>query len=382
MRGARRDAADQARGCSRRIRVLLVVNDLSRAGAEGQLVALALGLPKQRYQVTIGLLKQRNDYQDSLREGGIEAVPLRRRGFWDLGLDLRLLLLVRRLAPDILHSFLFLSNLHASLIGTLLRVPAVIVSQRSSNAHNLSPFWCRVARFSQRLADRLVVNSQAQRAEELEAGFPAERIVVVPNGVALREAPPNRVALDLPAGPLVLSIGRLEERKGQRYLVDAWARVHERCPSARLVLLGEGPTRRELEGQVRGLGLEPWVSFRGFQGSVAEFLDACTALAHPSLTEGMPNVVLEAMASGKPVVASRVGGIPELLVDGESGLLVAPRDPAALASALIRLVDEPELAATLGRNARRRAQERFSIEAMVEATEAVYRDLLLERHDS
>ncbi len=357
--------------------MLVVVNDLSRAGAEGQLVKLACGLPADRYRVQIALLKHRNDFESALEECGVKVAPLHRRGYWDLGLDLRLLRLVRESRPDVLHSFLFLSNLHGALVGRLTRVHAVIVSQRSSNTLNLSPFWCRLARLSQRLADRLIVNSEALRAEEIAAGFPPERIVVVPNGVARREARGrDRAALGLPAGPLLLSVGRLEERKGQRYLVEAWAAVRMRCPSARLVFLGEGPARPQLEQQARGLGLEGSLSFRGFQDRVADYLDLADALVHPSLTEGMPNVVLEAMAAGRPVVATRVGGIPELLADEESGLLVPPRDPAALAQAVIRLLQEPGLAAALGQSAERRARERFSVEAMVEATEAVYRSLL------
>jgi glycosyltransferase involved in cell wall biosynthesis len=360
-----------------RTRLLFVINDLSRAGAEGQLVALALSLDPARYQVRIALLKHENHFAAELAARGVPVAALRRRGYWDLGLDLRLLRLVRDFRPDVLHSFLFLANLHAALVGRLARVPAVVVSQRSSNSSNLSPFWRRVARRSQRLADRLILNSQALRAEEEAAGFPPERIVVVPNGVARRETTAlDRTALGLPAGPLVLSIGRLEERKGQGYLIEAWAAVHRREPSARLVLLGDGPTRPELERKARELGLQDCVRLGGFQARVAEYLDAGDALVHPSLTEGMPNVVLEAMAAGKPVVATRVGGIPELVADGESGLLVAPRDPAALADALIRLIREPGLAAELGRNARCRARERFSVGAMVEATEAVYRSLL------
>jgi glycosyltransferase involved in cell wall biosynthesis len=357
--------------------VLLLVNDLSRAGAEGQLVKLACGLPAERYRVEIALLKQRNDFEATLREHEIPVAALRRRGYWDVGLDLRLLRLVRARRPDVLHSFLFLSNLHGTLVGRWAGVPAIVASQRSSNTQNLSPFWCRVARLSQRLANRLIVNSQALRTEEIAAGFPPERIEVVPNGVERREKRcRDRDALGLPAGPLLLSVGRLEARKGQRYLIEAWATVQRRCPSARLVLLGEGPDRPQLERQVEGLGLHPSVSFRGFENRVADHLDVADTLVHPSLTEGMPNVVLEAMAAGRPVVATRVGGVPELVTDGESGLLVPPRDPAALAQALVRLLQEQALATTLGRNAERRARERFSVGAMVEATEAVYRDLL------
>jgi glycosyltransferase involved in cell wall biosynthesis len=357
-------------------RVSLLISDLARAGAETQLVELALGLDRRRWDVEIVLLKSRNDFAEPLARAGIPVLALGRRGPLDLGALRRLARHLHERRPDVLHASLFLANLHAVLATRRAAVPALVLSVRSCYETTLPPLWRRVARLSHRAADRLIANSRAALEEEARAGFPRERLVHVPNGLRLTAEPPlPRAALGLPEGPLVLALGQLDPVKGHRHLLAAWPEVQSRHPTARLALVGAGPLRAELEHSARGLG----VSFLGFRSPATAHLAACDLFVQPSLSEGLPNAVLEAMAQGRAVIGSRVGGIPELVEHDVTGLLVSAADPAALAAAIVELLGDPERRARLGAEGRRRVAQRYSVEAMVAATERVWLELLGER---
>jgi len=353
-------------------RVLFVINDLARAGAETQLVELALHLDCSRYETAIVLLKERNQFAAELRAQGIAVTALRRRGFWDVGVPYRLYRTVKAFRPDIVHGYLFLANLMAALVARPAGARTLVLSQRCSYEATLSPLVRLVARFSHARADRVIVNSQAAWEEEVAAGFSRDRLVFVPNGVRTEQAAADRTTLGLPAGPLVISVGTLDAVKGHRHLLQAWPAVRARVPDAHLALVGDGPERETLPRLADSLSIRDSVLFVGFRSPAAPYLAAADVVALPSLTEGMPNVVLEAMALGRPVVGTRVGGIPELIVDGETGLLVPARDEAALASAIAGLLADDERRKAMGVAARRRTVERFSVAAMAAATEAVY----------
>jgi glycosyltransferase involved in cell wall biosynthesis len=355
-----------------RTRVLFVINDLARAGAETQLVALALALPAARYDVRVVLLKRRNDFAEALASAGIPVVALDRKGPVDVSAVLRLAREVRRFRPHVLHSYLFPANLLAALVGRLARVPRVVVSQRSSYEATLRSPWRGLARLGHRLADRVIVNSRAALAEEIAAGCPPSLLVHVPNA-APPAGPEGPGASDgVPSPGFVLSLGQLDSRKGHRVMIAAWPAVRRAHPEARLLLVGDGPCRRDLEAQARALGVEASVTFAGFRTPAHPFVAASRLLVQPSLTEGMPNAVLEAMAAGRPVVASRTGGVPELVVPEETGLLVAPGDPDALAAAIVRVLSDPDAAARMGAAGAARARTLFSIEAVRRAIEDVY----------
>lgn len=360
----------------RKRRVLFVINDLSRAGAESQLVDLALALDPARYDVAIVLLKHRNQFAAELAERGIPVTALHRRGFWDVGLPFRLFRAIRDFRPDIVHGSLFLANLMAALAARAAGAPALVLSQRCSYEATLNPPSRRLARWSHRRADRVIVNSHAAWREEIAAGFPPDRMVVVPNGVRCSVERADRARLGLADGPLVVAVGTLDPVKGHRYLLDAWPRVRRHVPDAHLVLVGDGPLRDELPRQAASLGLGDSVRFAGFHSPASPFVAACDVFVLPSVTEGMPNALLEAMCLGRAVVATRVGGVPELVVEGESGLLTPPRDSAALAAAIGGLLADGPRRDALGQAAAVRARERFTIEAMTAATVAVYDQIL------
>lgn len=356
-----------------RRRIAFLVNDLARAGAETQLVALATGLSRDRYEVEIILVKERNDFSAELAAAAIPVTPLRRRGPGDVAVAYRLYRTLRRRPPDILHSYLFFSNLMACLVARRARVPVLIVSQRASYDRMLPPFWRRVARWCHRRADRVIVNAEATRAEELAAGGDPDRHVTIPNGVPVPCAlDVRRTDLGLPEGLLVVCLGQLSAFKGHDTLLHAWPHVLTRSPDARLALVGDGAFRRNLERQAARLGVAGSVSFLGHRHPAAPYLAAADLVVQPSTSEGMPNAVLEAMASGRAVVATRAGGTAEVVLDGETGRLVRPGDARALAAAIGDLLADPGQRSALGAAGRRRVETRFTTAAMVTATEAVY----------
>jgi glycosyltransferase involved in cell wall biosynthesis len=356
-----------------RTRVVFVINDLRRAGAETQLVRLATGLDPSRFERRVVILKTQNDFESELASAGVSFAALRRRSPWDMLVLWRLYRELAGVRPRIVHAFLPFAGLLTALAAGWARVPIVILSQRASYESTLSPVWRRVARWAHRRASHVIVNSEAARREEIAAGFPAERITYVPNGIDATLPPANdRAGLGLPTGPLAVCVAQFAREKGHADLIAAWPLVRESVPGAALVLVGDGPLRPEIEAQARRLAVHDSVLFLGFRHPASPYLAAADVVVLPSNSEGMPNAVLEAMALGRPVVATAVGGVPELIEHGVSGWLVPARAPAALAHAILVALRDRDLGQSLAAAARARVALHFSTQRAVSATQAIY----------
>ena len=208
-----------------------------------------------------------------------------------------------------------------------------------------------------------------------ELGLPARKIRVIPNAIpveAFQDAGRRAGAASQDRKPTVLTVARLDSQKGLSDLIRAAAQV----PEVRFLIAGEGPMRTLLESEIRAHGLEGRVELLGFRPDVAKLLWECDVFVLPSLFEGLPLSVLEAMAAGKPVIASRIGGTDEAVVHGETGLLVPPGDPAALAAAIRGLLADPATARAYGERGRDRVAREFSADRMVERVSAFYDELL------
>lgn len=355
-------------------RVVFVINDLRRAGAETQLVRLATGLDRSRYEPGVVILKTQNDFEAELTSADVPVARLGRRSPWDVLVVWRLFQHLAAARPRIVHSFLPFANLLTAITARWARVPVVILSQRASYEQTLTPFWRRVARWAHARASHVIVNSDAARREEIAAGCEPGHITCVPNGIDLPALPvaSNRARLGLPDGPLVVCVAQFAPEKGHADLIAAWPRVREAVPTATLVLVGDGALRREIEGLATRLGAGDSVLFLGFRHPAQPYLAAADVVVLPSRTEGMPNALLEAMALGRPIVATRVGGVPELIEDGVSGWLVSGRNPAGLAGGLAALLTDKAAVAHLSAACRARVRDRFTVASMVLATETVY----------
>ena len=278
-------------------------------------------------------------------------------------------------APDLLHTHMVHADVYGSLAAHALRTP-FISTRHNDDRYLLGPFR-HVDRAFMHGVRRIVAISDAVREFHIRAGLSPEKLVTIHYGLDDVPASPSEVtpdALGIPAdAPLVLAIGRLIEQKDHATLLEAFARVHGTHPDARLAILGWGPLEARTKALVHELGLDE-VAFILGRVEPRDWLARADVFAHTSRWEGFGIVLLEAMLSGLPVVATRVSAIPEIVVDGETGLLAPPGDAAAVASSLGQLLDDVELRQRLGASGLARARKEFSVQNMVEQTIRVYEE--------
>jgi glycosyltransferase involved in cell wall biosynthesis len=379
------------------IPVAYVIPRMSIGGAQTHLLQVLRLLDRRRFApVLCCLATDRNDsiqLLDRVRELDVPVLDARVRDTANSLARPHSILQMARVARElrrhhvrIVHSYLFHANWFGTLAARLARIPVTIVSKRSMDVYpRARDRWaCRLVN---RLADSVTAVAGAVRDHtHAVEGCPLEKIVVIPNGIDL-EAVPGPTLLDGRAPALgvgerdavVGTITRLVWKRGHEELLQAAALIQRAEPSAKLVVVGDGPLRRSLEDQAHRLGLNGGVRFLGAVPHAARLLPRFDVFVLSSVLEGMSNALLEAMAAGRPVVATRVGGNPELVVDGQTGLLVPPRDAQALADAVIALLRDRQLARRMGEAGRRRVGAEFTLAAMVERMERLYGDLLERR---
>ena len=351
--------------------ILLVGDSLHVGGTEGQFVELACGLDRSRWDVHVTCLRAAGPLRARLEAAGLEPWSSGPGSFKSPAMVTAVAALARRVrahAIDLVHCFDFYSNVLGVLAARVARVP-VIASQRELG--DLRTLVQRLAyRVAMRLADYTVVNSEAVAAR-IAPG--RSRVVVIPNGVdTARFAPapprPRRAGEPVTIGTLA----NLRPEKGLAHLLHAMCLVRAAHPAARLVVWGGGPLHDDLQHLAAGLGLGDGAELRGPTTTPEAALRALDVFVLPSLSEASSNVVLEAMATGLPVVATAVGGTPWLVDHEVSGVLVKPADASALAGAITRLVSEPARAARLGAFARAVVEARFSLGRMLARVQELY----------
>jgi len=364
----------------KRIRVLLTIPQLVFGGAERQLLELARRLDRVRFEPTVAVLKPGGPLEAEAREAGVTVEAMMRRSRFDLSPVLKIAAWARRGRPAVIHSFLFLDGFYARLGGALAGAPRV-ASLRGEDYRRGSPHDY-ADRALQGLATRLVANSAWMRDQARARGLNRAPIAVIPNGVdtARFERLPSRAAArqawGLPADAFVVGyIGRFSPEKDPAAFARVARLVAAQEPGARFLMAGDGPERASVEQAVREAGLADRFVFAGWVADSARVLAALDALALTSVTESAPNVVLEAMASGTPVVSTAVGGALEMVDHGAAGLLARPGDAEALAAAVLRLRRDPALADELRRAGRARVHAGYSMEAMTSRYEALYEEL-------
>ena len=374
---------------SERLKLLLVESGTSVGGTERVVWELATRLPAERWDVRVWLSPA----------GGVDefAAALAARGLpvarvaevdsrWDWAGMVRTWRRLGRERPDLLHVHHVwpAADRYLAALAAAAGVPRLVVTEHIEG-HSHSEAQVRLKIRELERADAVTAVSAAV-ADSLvrDYGVDRARLRVVPNGaeppdeVAERPAV-RRLREELGAGvlrPLWVCAGRLEEQKGQDVLLDALAEVRRRGLEFVAVLAGEGRQRAALEERARALGLEANVRFAGQVDDVGPLLAAADAVAMPSRWEGLPLVLLEALARGRPVVASAVGGVPEAVSDGEHARLVPPGDALALAGALEEFHRHPDAALRMGWRGAMRVRERYTWERVVETFEAVYDEAL------
>lgn len=357
-----------------RLRVLYVVGNFVAGGAERHLLEMWRRIDRTRFEVEIACIRAEGMFLPEVRRLGLPVrdLGIGRRLYGPGGLRglLRLVHHVLRFRPHVMHGYLFGPNLLAALAGRIAGVPVVVVAKRNVDAFE-SPRQIAVQRLAARLATHVTAVSEAVAETVVDLGVPRGRITVIPNGVdADRFGEPSYAAGN--GAAVIGSVGCLAPRKDYATLLEALALLDRRGLEWRADLVGDGPERERLEGRARSLGLEHRVRFLGERDDVEALLPTFDVFVLSSREEGIPNALLEAMAAGRPAVATAVGGTPEVMQADAQGWLVPPARPEALAAALEEAIRDRAEAERRGRAARRRVLEEMDIGAMVRRHEAFY----------
>jgi glycosyltransferase involved in cell wall biosynthesis len=378
----RRDAGATA------ARLLHLVSTFQTKTDTKWLVQLARHLDRSAFELHAACFYDDGPVRGQLESLGVRTYNLSLPCEWDLRAVWRVRQLIRSLRADLVHTHLLRADLYGGAAARWAGVPAV------STVYAIGAFARARRRLSDPLLDaasaalptHVIAVSEAVRRDCIERlRMNPRRVTVIHTGIE----PPARiepgeaehcraewnVSVD---APLVLTLARLSYEKGVDTLIDAATILHEGRPQARFVVLGDGPDRSELQRRIDERRATSVVMLAGFRQDVWPALAASDIVCLPSKSEGMPNVLLEAMAMGRPVVATAVGGIPEAVIDGQTGLLVAPADPRGLADALRRLIDDRELARRLGEAGRATVERRFLAHDVAACYGELYRTLLVD----
>ncbi|MCH2589756.1 MAG: glycosyltransferase [Planctomycetales bacterium] len=359
------------------IRVACCITELEAGGAERMFVELVCRLDRNQWQPTvISLGGESEAFADRLRRADIEVRCLGVTRRWDVSAVGRLAGELKHLAPDVLQTWLFHANVAGCLAARRAGIEPVVTGIRVAEQRGRWRRW--VERFCTSRARRHVcVSRDVAEFSRIQGGLDAGKLVVIPNGVDL-----DRFAgvepMDLggwgiaPGVPVVAWIGRLDPQKDPLAAVEAFDTIANSESECRLVMAGDGPLRGRVESRIEGLGLGERVVVLGRISEVPSLMARSVALLLTSRWEGMPNVVLEAMAAARPVVTRPVHGIGDLVEDGQTGLVVPNDQTALLGEALLALLAKRDVAEAMGQRGRKVVAEQYSLETMVSRYEAVW----------
>ena len=369
-------------------RVFFLLDSFMIGGTQTQAVELARRLDPARYQVTVGCLRREGPLLSRLDGTGVRVVEFS----IGKGIDspsgirgvLKLARFLRRERIQIMHAHDLWSNLVGMVAAKIARVPVTITSQRDlSHDAWYGTYRRRVLRYLQSRSSIVLTNANAIRDGLIEKDrLPSEKVCVIYNGVDIdgfRNVIPNREWMfpESAGKKLVVLVGNMNsDVKGHAVLISAAVEAVKHHPEAQFLLVGDGPKRKDYEAQVESAGLAQHFWFLGQRSDVPQILAFCDIAVLPSLAEGLPNAVLEYLASGLPVVATALGGNLEVIQDGTTGVLVPPKNPHALAMALSQLLGDSQFAGQIAKAGRESVVSMFSFERLVNEVDRLYAQLL------
>jgi glycosyltransferase involved in cell wall biosynthesis len=368
-------------------RILFLTYKLSQGGAEQQLFELVKGIDKRRFDVTVGCLVAGGEKWEefaSLNEVGV--VCFQRKHRFDFSFLGRIVAYLQSYRIDILHAYIAPVTFFGTLAGLLSKTPCLIVGQRGRATFSTcgSLLYHILENLISHFADLVIANSNAGKRSRMRWGVREDKIIVVPNGLN-----PERLVNDVVRSKedfgissrclLIGNVARMVPIKDHATLLSALKHVQRQFPTVKCALVGDGPLRTELERSIRQIGLESTVLLIGQEPKVNQIIPLFDIAVVSSKFESCCNFILEAMYCGKPVVATDVGGNPELIEHGVTGLLVPKEDPKALANALGTLIANPILRSSLGAAGKTRIEDDHRLNRMITTTENIYRDLFLRK---
>jgi L-malate glycosyltransferase len=368
-----------------RMHILHVIDNLEVGGTETQMVQMAQRLASSFDRVTVATLRAGGPLTEQLKEAGIEIVEFPKRrtmlSFQAAYQLIRMAWFIRREKIEVVHAHDLWANLMAIPAARLARARVIISSQRNlATLWWYTPFRRKFIRHVHLLAKHVVVNSMAvKQLMENEFRIPAERLHVLNNGVDFERFSKPRVDRQalFPGlasnSTLIVNVANMNtEIKGHAVLIEAAKEICASSPGVHFAFIGDGPLRRHLENRVRESGLQDRFLFLGRRRDVAEILSCADIFVFPSFAEGLPNSVLEAAAAGLPVIATQVGGIPEIIEHGVTGLLVAPGNTQALVAAVRQFLNNPLFAEMLAQAGQQRVRSKFCFDNAVTQLRMLY----------
>ena len=367
------------------IRVVYCIDNMQMGGTELNALRTAERLDRRRFSISVVCIRDNGPLMARYKDAGIPVHAFPMTSFLGPGAArqaVRLIRLFRTERTDIVHSHDAYTSVYATFCARMAGVRGVIASRRSWHSPHLQGRILRANRVAYRFAHRVVGNSPSvSRLVESESGISASRIVTIPNFLDEESFAPLPVAerrrmldaLGVPEGAFVVGIvARLSPVKDHATLLRAIASLRDRIPALHCILVGDGPERASIEALAGALGIEDIVHLAGERAQPPNLHGLFDVSVLCSTSEAFPNSVLEAMAASRPVVATDVGGTPDAVQEGTTGLLVRPGDPSGLAEAILRLHREPALRGRLGNAAQAAARAGYSAEAVIRQVEALY----------
>jgi glycosyltransferase involved in cell wall biosynthesis len=373
-------------------KILFVIDGLEFGGGERTFLQLIQGLPGELYDIHVATSPE-GEFFKVLTGMGIDIVPLNLQDRGNINNINKLSGIIKEKKIDIVHSQGARADFFARLAvrGRKPKVKIVNTVAMPVIGYDVGPFRKRIYRFfdwfSERYVDSFIVVSEVLKETlTTRCGIHADKVIRIYNGIELSKYHPDnycesdkiiRKEFTIEEDLFVIgAVGRMVWQKGFKYLLKSFPEIMKVCPRSKLLIVGDGPLRKGLEDLSKERGVRDNVIFAGFRSDIKEILSAVDLLVVPSLLEGFPMVTLEAMAMAKPIVATRIDGITEQISDGVDGILVPPKDPSALTEAVIKVLNDQELARSMGMSARKKVEREFSIEKMVAETEEVYMSVL------
>lgn len=364
-----------------KLRVMQLCQSLLTGGLEQMVLSLAMNLPSEQYERSICCLDRAGDLAEQARRGGVTVFEIAKGGGVKPATILALARLLRKEKIDVLHSHNAGCLIYGAPAAKLARIPVMVHTEHGRMLDEFDKKWLnRAEKFCSRWVKELVAVSEPTRDAYIKmTGIARNRVRIIGNGVDIArfQVPAKatlREELGIKTGDIVVGIiARLSEEKDHPTLIRAFRRVVDTAPNYRLLIVGDGPQRSELESLIQQLGLQHKIILTGSREDVPDILALLDIFVLCSRTEGMPLTLLEAMAAGKTILCTPVGGIPNIIQDGRNGLLFPPGNADKLADLLLKVIRDRTLSTQLRTTTRQDAERKYGIARMVQAYESLYR---------
>jgi glycosyltransferase involved in cell wall biosynthesis len=354
-------------------RLIHLVEDLKPGGLENVIADIACGLNREEFDVEVWAVVKGGEVAEELLKKGIKVHICNIAGYYNPFHILKLTCMLHKRKITIIHTHGYFASVIGRISALIARVP-VIVTHLHTIYYDMAPRNRIIDRFLNAFSNKIICVSEAVKKSFVDAGFNMGKAIVIYNG---RDQAKYIFHQDHQLETnTIITVASLHIHKGHTFLLKALHQVLEEFPETYLWLVGDGPLREQLKIEAEHLGITHHVSFLGYRKDMSELLSQATLLVLPSLREGFGLAIIEAYASGLSVVATKVGGIPEVVIDNETGFLVAPGDEKALAEAIIHLLRHPQQMKLMGAKARQIFVEKFETKEMIRKIEGVYREFL------